>query len=121
MKTTKQNEQLTYTDTIQNMMRLWKTKGLDIKMQLIRELELSKNNLNIYKQKVEIDKNTIILETDWKKLNDLRKEQGLSPITNEQSRKAYVQSQLVQETRNLNKLTLEYDTLMRIYEHAGAE
>ena len=110
---------LRYTDTVYNMIGLWRQKGIDVNMMLIKELEGAKKNLDNWKQKVEIDKNTLLLETNWDKVNEERKAQGLTKISNESMRKAYIDSQLVQEKRNLNTLTTEYEVLLRIYDTIG--
>ena len=109
-------EPLRFTDTVYNMIGLWRQKGIDVNMMLIKELEGAKKNLDIYLQQVDIDKNTLLLETNWDKVNEERKAQGLQKISNESMRKAYIDSQLVQEKRELNTLTVEYDTLLRIYD-----
>ena len=110
---------LRYTDTVYNMIGLWRQKGIDVNMMLIKELEGAKKNLDNWKQKVEIDKNTLLLETNWDKVNEERKAQGLAKISNESMRKAYIDSQLVQEKRDLNTLTTEYEVLLRIYDTIG--
>ena len=107
---------LRYTDTVYNCIGLWRQKGIDVNMMLIKELEGAKKNLDVYRQKVDIDKNTLLLETNWDNVNEERKSQGLAKISNESMRKAYIDSQLVQEKRELNTLTVEYETLLRIYD-----
>ena len=117
--TTKQEETLkplTYTDQIYNMLGLWKTKGVDCNMMLIKEIEISKNKLNTLKQGLEVDKNTLLLETNWDKVNDERKEQGLQKISNESMRKAYIDQQILMEKIEYNKKLNEHETLLRIYE-----
>ena len=112
---------LRYTDTVYNMIGLWRQKGIDVNMMLIKELEGAKKNLDTWKQTVEIDKNTLLLETNWDQVNEERKSQGLTKISNESMRKAYIDSQLVQEKRDLNTLIVEYETLTRIYEAIKGE
>ena len=107
---------LRYTDTVYNCIGLWRQKGIDVTMMLIKELEGAKKNLDVYRQKVDIDKNTLLLETNWDNVNEERKAQGLAKISNESMRKAYIDSQLVQEKRELNTLVVEYETLLRIYD-----
>jgi hypothetical protein len=107
---------LRYTDTVYNCIGLWRQKGIDVNMMLIKELEGAKKNLDVWKQKVDIDKNTLLLETNWDNVNEERKSQGLAKISNESMRKAYIDSQLVQEKRELNTLIVEYETLLRIYD-----
>ena len=113
---TVETKPLRYTDTVYNMIGLWRQKGIDVNMMLIKELEGAKKNLDTWKQTVEIDKNTLLLETNWDQVNEERKAQGLTKISNESMRKAYIDSQLVQEKRDLNTLIVEYETLTRIYE-----
>ena len=110
---------LRFTDTVYNMIGLWRQKGIDVNMMLIKELEGAKKNLDTWKQKVEIDKNTLLLETNWDKVNEERKAQGLTKISNESMRKAWIDSQLVQEKRDLNTLIVEYEVLQRIYDTIG--
>ena len=111
---------LTYTDQIYNMLGLWKTKGIDCNMMLIKEIEISKNRLNTLKQGLEVDKNTLLLETNWEELNAQRKEQGLTKISNESMRKAYIDQQILVEKIEYNKRLNEHETLLRIYEKMEA-
>ena len=95
------------------------TDGTPIVMRVATsavDVEGAKKNLDVYRQKVDIDKNTLLLETNWDKVNEERKAQGLAKISNESMRKAYIDSQLVQEKRDLNTLIVEYETLLRIYD-----
>ena len=107
---------LTYTDQIYSMLGLWKTNGVDCKMMMIKEIEISKNKLNTLKQGLDVDKNTLLLETNWDKVNDERKEQGLQKISNESMRKAYIDQQILMEKIEYNKKLNEHETLLRIYE-----
>ena len=107
---------LTYTDQIYSMLGLWKTNGIDCNMMLIKEIEISKNKLNTLKQGLDVDKNTLLLETNWDKVNDERKEQGLQKISNESMRKAYIDQQILMEKIEYNKRLNEHETLLRIYE-----
>ena len=107
---------LTYTDQIYSMLGLWKTKGVDCNMMMIKEIEISKNKLNTLKQGLDVDKNTLLLETNWEELNAQRKEQGLTKISNESMRKAYIDQQILMEKIEYNKRLNEHETLLRIYE-----
>ena len=107
---------LTYTDQIYSMLGLWKTKGIDCNMMMIKEIEISKNKLNTLKQGLDVDKNTLLLETNWDKVNDERKEQGLQKISNESMRKVYIDQQILMEKIEYNKRLNEHETLLRIYE-----
>ena len=82
---------LTYTDQIYSMLGLWKTKGVDCDMMMIKEIEISKNKLNTLKQ-------------------------GLQKISNESMRKAYIDQQILMEKIEYNKRLNEHETLLRIYE-----
>ena len=96
-------DKLTYTDQIYSLIGLWKTKGIDCQMMLIKEIEISKNQLDTLKQGLEVDKNTLLLETNWDEVNTTRKEQGLQKISNESMRKAYIDQQIMIEKIELNK------------------
>ena len=115
-----ETKQLRYTDVVYNCIAKWIREGQDVNRCMITEIEGAKKNLDRFKQKVDIDKNTLLLETNWDKVNEERKAQGLAKISNESMRKAYIDSQLVQEKRDLNTLTVEYETLLRIYEKMEA-
>ena len=111
---------VTYTDQIYSMLGLWKTKGIDCNMMMIKEIEISKNKLNTLKQGLDIDKNTLLLETNWDKVNDERKEQGLTKISNESMRKAYIDQQILMEKIEYTKKLNEHETLLRIFEKMEA-
>ena len=111
---------LTYTDQIYSMLGLWKTNGVDCNMMMIKEIEISKNKLNTLKQGLDVDKNTLLLETNWDKVNDERKEQGLQKISNESMRKAYIDQQILMEKIEYNKRLNEHETLLRIFEKMEA-
>ena len=107
---------LTYTDQLYSMLGLWKTKGIDCNMMMIKEIEISKNKLNTLKQGLDVDKNTLLLETNWEEVNTQRKEQGLTKISNESMRKAYLDQQNLMVKIEYNKKLNEHETLLRIYE-----
>ena len=65
---TQEMKPLRYTDTVYNCIGLWRQKGIDVNMMLIKEIEGAKKNLDVYRQKVDIDKNTLLLETNWDKV-----------------------------------------------------
>ena len=107
---------LTYTDQIYSMLGLWKTNGVDCKMMMIKEIEISKNKLNTLKQELDVDKNNLLLETNWNDINSKRVEEGLPKISNESMRKAYIDQQILMEKTEYNKKLNEHETLLRIYE-----
>ena len=107
---------LRYTDTVYNCIGLWRQKGIDVNMMLIKEIEISKNKLNTLKQGLDVDKNTLLLETNWEEVNTQRKEQGLQKISNESMRKAYIDQQILMEKIEYSKKLNEHETLLRIYE-----
>ena len=107
---------LTYTDQIYSMLGLWKTNGVDCNMMLIKEIEISKNKLNTLKQELDVDKNNLLLETNWNDINSKRVEEGLPKISNESMRKAYIDQQILMEKIEYNKRLNEHETLLRIYE-----
>ena len=109
-------EILTYPDLVRSNISRWQKKGCDVRLKLSEEIYASRKNLDNYKQRISIDKATLLLETNWDKINDERKAQGLQKISNESMRKAYIDSQLVQETLTLNTLTNEHEYLLRTYE-----
>ena len=69
------------------------------------------------KQALDIAKAEIILNTNWDELNAQRKEQGLSKISNETGRKAYVSVKLADNITKFNEVKLEYDDAMRYYNY----
>ena len=112
---------LTYTDQIYSMLGLWKTKGIDCNMMMIKEIEISKNKLNTLKQELDVDKNNLLLETNWNDINSKRVEEGLPKISNESMRKAYIDQQILMEKIEYNKKLNEHETLLRIYETMEAK
>lgn len=69
------------------------------------------------KQALEIEKSKLILNTNWDELNAQRKEQGLSKISNESGRKAYISLKLADNIEKFNEVKLEYEDGKRYYEY----
>lgn len=69
------------------------------------------------KQALEIEKSKLILNTNWDELNAQRKEQGLSKISNESGRKAYISLKLADNIARFNEVKLEYEDGKRYYEY----
>ena len=66
------------------------------------------NNKNKY--------NKLLLDTDWDKLNSERKEQGLSKLSNQSMKEAYIETLLSEEYNAEEIMELEYNKLRRLYE-----
>ena len=69
------------------------------------------------KQALELSKAELILNTNWDSLNKERKEKGLSKISNESSRNAYISLQLADNISKFNEVKLEYDNAKRYYKY----
>jgi len=69
------------------------------------------------KQALETEKAELILNTNWDELNKDRKEKGLSKISNESSRQAYISLQLADNIAKFNEVKLEYDNAKRYYKY----
>ena len=69
------------------------------------------------KQALETEKAELILNTNWDELNKDRKEKGLSKISNESSRQAYISLQLADNIAKFNEVKLEYDNAKRYYRY----
>lgn len=69
------------------------------------------------KQALETEKAKLILNTNWDELNAQRKEQGLSKISNESGRKAYISLELADNIEKFNEVKLEYEDGKRYYEY----
>lgn len=69
------------------------------------------------KQALELAKSELILNTNWDELNKERKEKGLSKISNESSRNAYISLQLADNIAKFNEVKLEYDNAKRYYRY----
>lgn len=69
------------------------------------------------KQALETEKAELILNTNWDELNKERKEKGLSKISNESSRQAYISLELADNITKFNEVKLEYDNAKRYYKY----
>ena len=69
------------------------------------------------KQALETEKAELVLNTNWDELNKDRKEKGLSKISNESSRQAYISLQLADNIAKFNETKLEYDNAKRYYRY----
>lgn len=69
------------------------------------------------KQALELSKAELILNTNWDELNKERKEQGLSKISNESGRNAYISIELKDAIAKFNETKLEYDNAKRYYKY----
>lgn len=70
------------------------------------------------RQKTELENKTnkLLLNTQWDKINEERKEKGLQKISNDTLRKAYTDEQLTKERNKLNKIENRKKQLQRQYE-----
>ena len=69
------------------------------------------------KQALELSKAELILNINWDELNKERKEQGLSKISNESGRNAYISIELKDAIAKFNETKLEYDNAKRYYKY----
>lgn len=70
------------------------------------------------RQKTELENKTnkLLLNTKWDKINKERKEKGLTKISNDTLRKAYIDEQLTKERKKLDKIENRRKQLLRKYE-----
>lgn len=70
------------------------------------------------RQKTELENKTnkLLLNTKWDKINKERKEKGLTNISNDTLRKAYIDEQLTEERKRLNKIENRRKQLLKQYE-----
>lgn len=70
------------------------------------------------RQKTELENKTnkLLLNTQWDKINEERKEKGLQKISNDTLRKAYIDEQLTKERKKLDKIENRRKQLLRKYE-----
>lgn len=70
------------------------------------------------RQKTELENKTnkLLLNTQWDKINEERKEKGLQKISNDTLRKAYIDEQLIEERKKLDKIENRRKQLLRKYE-----
>ena len=60
--------------------------------------------------------NKILLNTDWDKINDERKDKGLPKLSNQSMKEAYIQDKLKQFNEDVLEYKLQYNQLLRMYE-----
>ena len=85
-------------------------------ISLLEKLAIAEEN---YRNKEKIyanEYNLHLLNTDWGKVNDGRVDEGLSKLSNQDMKKAYIESLLLNYKEDLVIAKLEYNCLLRMYE-----
>lgn len=83
---------------------------------LLQTLTYAEKEYRRQKTELENKTNKLLLNTQWDKINEERKEKGLQKISNDTLRKAYIDEQLINERKNLDKIESRRKQLLRKYE-----
>lgn len=83
---------------------------------LLQTLTYAEKEYRRQKTELENKTNKLLLNTQWDKINEERKEKGLQKISNDTLRKAYIDEQLIKERKNLDKIENRRKQLLRKYE-----
>ena len=83
---------------------------------LLQTLTYAEKEYRRQKTELENKTNKLLLNTQWDKINEERKEKGLQKISNDTLRKAYIDEQLIKERKNLDKIESRRKQLLRKYE-----
>lgn len=83
---------------------------------ILQTLTYAEKEYRRQKTELENKNNKLLLNTQWDKINKERKEKGLTKISNDTLRKAYIDEQLIKERKKLNKIENRRKQLLRQYE-----
>lgn len=87
-----------------------KLSNLDLD-EAISRLFLAERQYKLKKQELKEFKGRHLLSVSWENINKKRKEEGLSPISNESSRKAYIDSLVCDREREVIELEAKYHAI----------
>ena len=87
-----------------------KVSNLDLD-EAISRLFLAERQYKLKKQELKEFKGRHLLSVSWENINKKRKEEGLSPISNESSRKAYIDSLVCDREREVLELEAIYHAI----------
>lgn len=85
-------------------------------IDLLQKLALAEENYRNEEKIYTKEYNKHLLNTDWNKVNDERIEKGLSKLSNQDMKKAYIEELLFSFKSDLIMAKLEYNRLLRMYE-----
>ena len=85
-------------------------------MDLLHKLAIAEENYLKEESIYNNEFNELMLSADWDTVNAERKEQGLSKLSNQDMKKAYVEKALYMYKTDLILAKLEYNRLFRMYE-----
>ena len=91
-------------------------QGIESPIDLLQELGQVEVRYRKEEQIYLNEYNNLLLNTDWDKLNEERKEQGLSKLSNQGMKEAYIQDKLKQFNEDVLEYKLQYNQLLRMYE-----
>lgn len=85
-------------------------------IDLLHKLALSEEEYRLSEFNYNDEYNRLLLVTDWDKVNEKRLEKGLSKLSNQDMKKAYIEEQLKIIKREVIIDKLQYNRLLRMYE-----
>lgn len=91
-------------------------QGIESPIDLLQELGQVEVRYRKEEQIYLNEYNNLLLNTDWDKLNEERKEQGLPKLSNQDMKEAYIQDKLKQFNEDVLEYKLQYNQLIRMYE-----
>lgn len=91
-------------------------QGIESPIDLLQELGQVEVRYRKEEQIYLNEYNNLLLNTDWDELNEKRKEQGLSKLSNQGMKEAYIQDKLKQFNEDVLEYKLQYNQLLRMYE-----
>ena len=91
-------------------------KTIDNTKDLVYALAKAENDYKYEKFETEQKYYKKLLNTDWDKINEERKEKGLSKLSNQDMKKAYIMTEMKGDYANLLDSELTYNELRRLYD-----
>ena len=95
-----------------------KVKVEDMKTLMEKTIE-SESDYKTRKFLNEMDYNKHLINTDWDTINEERKEQGLSKLSNQDMKKAYIQQEIMyEEYKQESEYEMTYNEYRRMFDVA---
>lgn len=84
--------------------------------ELLLQYEIAEEEYKSFKSEVDKKFMSLLIFTNWDEINNGRKSEGLSKLSNQDMKNAFIKLQLDDLYLELQKLQLRYNNLKRIYE-----